>query len=332
MRKKYWQTIAENLFLWSVPLFISWVIAALIVARQMPPSVSAAKGITVSGLFIIIMMNSEWVVRLFFGNSQQELPAALEEAIETDHGMNLSNVMEALRDELVEYKAVFDANGNKLAEGSILSPSKCALPKGKWSQISGRAKINLHNHPSLSDGSFSPQDFHSLVACQFRQDIVITLHYTYIMDAFRSDLTTLNADKVKQYAETMYQKIQNNAVVYFSLSTGICENLVWRLCTIAVSRAVADRYGWKFHVEPAWFTRLRMRHPRISVVKCRKVALAGAALCFILMGAHMATSRPKTAAIARTTIDSAASCVIVDGQLKPINDGRVCTKHIEVAP
>lgn len=343
MRKKYWQNIAANLFLWSILLVIPVVI--LIIASLIPVYVNPGywydaaprllSATVILGGDITAMLISGGLA-LILGKEQHDLPEVLDEPIETDHGASLSTVMEALRNELVEYKAVFDSNGDKLAEGSILSPSSCKLTDEAWTKVCGQVKIDLHNHPNLSEGSFSPQDFRCLVACQSRQNIVVTFHYTYIMDASQSDLFMIDADEVKQYADTLYQEVEKNAIVRLSLTTGIFEHFIRRLCSVLVSHKVANRYGWKFRVEPAWFTRLRTRQFQINAAKLRKIALAGV-ICAILLGTHIDVSTSTsisntTTTVKHTNIGPIMPYEIVGIQVEITKEAQVNTRYVEDVP
>lgn len=56
-------------------------------------------------------------------------------AIRSDHGDTIGEVMEAIRHEQYEYRAIFNLREEKLAEGTFLSPETCNLVAEDWQDI-----------------------------------------------------------------------------------------------------------------------------------------------------------------------------------------------------
>lgn len=80
----------------------------------------------------------------------------LTEAIPSDHGSNLETVMEAIRNEPLEYRSIFDADGNKLAEGTLLSPTRCNVASAYWQEKSdAKYPFSIAEFKDFVDNTFN---------------------------------------------------------------------------------------------------------------------------------------------------------------------------------
>ncbi len=137
-----------------------------------------------------------WVLLLFSGVGMATfsvirivLPLILEDkpnarasacATRSNHGSELSEVMEAIRSERFEYLALFDKNGHKLAEGTMSSPNKCMVAEEDRIYIYD-ADTMLHNHP----GGLLPHsrnDIRFQLKYGIRQSIVVSRRQVYILE------------------------------------------------------------------------------------------------------------------------------------------------------
>lgn len=101
-------------------------------------------------------------------------------ATRSDHGSELSEVMEAIRGERFEYLALFDEDGYKLAEGTYSLPYTCTVTKEDAIYLYD-TDTGLHNHPSGSAGH-SENDIAFQLKYGIRRSIVVSLRQTYILE------------------------------------------------------------------------------------------------------------------------------------------------------
>ena len=114
-----------------------------------------------------------------------EIPMPLNTAIKSHHGDTLSEVMEAIRREPLEYIAVCDKNGVVIAEGTMLATDRCNLTPEGYSALKDvdGGCIMVHNHPGYSESPFSPDDVNKFVGTdKIAKTIVVTPHFTYTME------------------------------------------------------------------------------------------------------------------------------------------------------
>ncbi len=179
----------------------------------------------------------------------------LTEAIPSDHGSNLETVMEVIRNEPLEYRAIFDADGNKLAEGTLLSPTRCNVASADKPKIK-YAELDLHNHPGTDNQSFSGKDLKNLIVDSIHNERVVTKNYTY-------------------FVENPYWQEKSDAKYPFSIAefkdfvdnTFNLPRYVWYLwgksdtfakwCSIYLVYRIAHRFGLKFHIQDHRLERLK---------------------------------------------------------------------------
>lgn len=230
----------------------------------------------------------------------EPLPEPLDDAISSDHGNNLSMVMEALRYEPLEYRAIFNANGNKLAEGTLLSPAHCNVASVDSLKVK-YAELDLHNHPGTDNLAFSGRDLKNLIANSTHNKRVVTMDYTY-------------------FVENPYWRGESDAEYPFSIAefndfidkTFELPRFVWWLRDISDTFAkwhsihlvhrIAHRFGLKFCIQNhrLEYIKSHLWTRQIQGSITRYAAVFGIA---IMMLAPSTSSGYATSVIARNTQD-----------------------------
>ncbi len=199
------------------------------------------------------------------------------EPVASNHGSNIQEVMENIRNNELEYTACFDLEGRKLAEGTLLSPHECSITAEDWRNICYRGDeiIKVHNHPGCSNVAFSAQDFKAFLQKDFiRKTLVVTKDYNYTMEKVGDKYETLQ-DDAKSYAAKMYTQC-----IWPSAFSD-------RLWSIVVVRRTAKKFGLRFKVE------------RINQTPTRKIIPVGVMACVILMMFCFAKPQASASAVAR---------------------------------
>lgn len=201
--------------------------------------------------------------------SVEELPEPLDSkyAIRSFHGSTLSEVMEALRDERLEYVAACSLDGKVIAEGTMLSTEKCTLVHSDRCALPDDC-IFVHNHPSIYELAFSRKDLKNMWHSMYRTSVVVTTNFTYTLSwADPAKKSEIDADE-------FYGYIDQNFNVHTKASSSARRKDYNRQI-----QQFADRYGLIYTVEnvrhkrcQAWFVR---NQRRIGVaVSCAAVMLA----------------------------------------------------------
>lgn len=168
-------------------------------------------------------------------STDDELPT---EAVASDHGDDLATVMEAIRNEPLEYRALFDVNKRKLTEGTLNSPERCNVPVEEWKRVYNDIYIDLHNHPGFPQSSFSDNDYRAMIVARARYMIVVTKSFNYIMENPRyNHRGGPTAEEVGKYAQRLLER-HVFALLFFT-----------RRYSQYVSRRVAKKFGFIYHVE-----------------------------------------------------------------------------------
>lgn len=175
----------------------------------------------------------------------------LNEPIISNHGDNLAAVMEAIRHEHYEYVAIFDTDGHKLVEGTLLSPYQCDIPRAEWSHVRNLARMHLHNHPGFEQTAFSDNDYYNMILCKFQYAVVVTHWFTYTIEN-----PYWNRDDGPSAREVGLYAARLNTVGF--LGYGFFPR--WYSCI--VSYLVARKFGLKFHVEDVRVQKIKafLRH------------------------------------------------------------------------
>jgi len=236
----------------------------------------------------------------------EELPERLPEdegAIVTYHGNTLLEVMEALRDERLEYNVASDLDGRIIAEGTLLSPNECCLAKSDWGRLPDEY-ISLHNHPSLIEGAFSSDDIKNLMHDRRRvATIVVTTHFTY---------TLKWVDSTRKYE---IDDVEFCKYVDRTLNLGKCSSVAflvrWR--RNYQIRKIARRYGLVYTIKD-----LRCEKCQTWVLDNRRrvgVAIGCAALAFSLFCGPSKTTHdlPATVSIEELSRE-------INGHIAPPDD------------
>lgn len=221
------------------------------------------------------------------------------EAVASDHGDDLTTVMEAIRNEPLEYRAMFDINERKLTEGTLNSPERCNVPTKEWRKVYNDIHIDLHNHPGFPQTSFSDADYRSMIQTRARYMIVVTKSFNYIMENPRCNHKGgPTAEEVGNYAQRL-----------------LCEHIVALVlfpCRYSqyVSRRVAQKFGFIYHIEDlrrnALGRRSRITPRRIVAASLLTGAIAVTSL---MCGSTLATGvsgSNSDAAVCELTVDGNA--------------------------
>lgn len=97
----------------------------------------------------------------------------------SNHGDTVSEVVQNICEEPVEYLAVFTANGQKLAEITCYDQTRVRNSEGVLKLCSKSPEnIRIHNHPTR-DVPFSPADVHAAMITNARHAIVVTRESVY---------------------------------------------------------------------------------------------------------------------------------------------------------
>lgn len=106
--------------------------------------------------------------------------AQLAHPITSDHGNNLMEVIQNLRHEHFEYSAVFDLDGQKLDESTILCRTEVKWSETKKQRILAYPdqSICLHNHPH-TDTAFSVADVTNFMRYPSAYSLVVTPNFLY---------------------------------------------------------------------------------------------------------------------------------------------------------
>lgn len=187
------------------------------------------------------------------------------EPVASNHGSNTQEVMEAIRNENLEYLACFSLNGKKLAEGTYFSPIKCNITTEDWNDIccKGEEVMEVHNHPDCYNVAFSAQDLKSFLQKDFiRKTIVVTKDYNYILEKVGNGYEDLQ-DDAKAYVEKMDIKY-----TWLSLFSP-------RLWSVVVARKTAEKFGLQFRIE------------RINPSPVKRIIPVGIAACVAIAAFYL---------------------------------------------
>jgi len=196
---------------------------------------------------------------------------SLTEAIASNHGDNLATVMEAIRNEPLEYRALFDDNERKLTEGTLNSPERSNVPIEEWKRVYSDIYIDLHNHPGPSQSSFSCGDYRAMVESRARYMVVVTRSINYIMENpywNRSDGPS--EDEVGDYAQSLSEK-HVLALAFFT-----------RTYSRYISRCVAKKFGLKYHVERFYLRKFGNSMKQLCAAP-RRIAATGIMAGMVIM-------------------------------------------------
>lgn len=203
-------------------------------------------------------------------STDDELPT---EAVASDHGDDLATVMEAIRNEPLEYRALFDINERKLAEGTLNLPNRGNVPAREWRRVYSDIYIDLHNHPSLSQGSFSVNDFRAMVQSGARYMVVVTRSFNYVMEnTWYSRKDGPTQEEVGVYAQHLFNKHEL-----------LC-SLFTRAYTRFVSRRVAKKFSFIYRIEYVRLQRFGNSLKQAFTVPRRAIATGIMAGMVILTG------------------------------------------------
>lgn len=234
MKKEFEETI-DKFFNDIAPVI---VLLSCCLAAWLYPNVIVRITLVVLGIcYVSIMRNVKMCLRTVEAAKKQE---PRSEAITSNHGNFITEFMEQTRDEEYEHVAYFDLSGNKLAEGTLLSPYECCITQEDWHNICRRGDkiICVHNHPN-SNCAFSASDFSSFLRNDFtKMSIVVAKDYNFILEK-KWDWVCyeLSYDSAKTYVEKM-----RNRYGWLSIFSD-------HLCSVVVNYMTARKYELQFSIE-----------------------------------------------------------------------------------
>lgn len=140
--------------------------------------------------------------------------AQLARPITSNHGNSLVEVIQNLRHEQFEYTAVFDLDGQKLDESTILCRTEVKWSETKKQRILAYPdrSICLHNHPH-ADTAFSVADVTNFMRYPSAYSLVVTPNFLYSLRPaadvpMGSDEETLR--RIRDTCEAIEKQAYNN--------------------------------------------------------------------------------------------------------------------------
>ncbi len=232
MKKEFEETV-DKFFNDVAPVI---VLPSCCLAAWLYPDVIAKVALMAIGIvYVLTARDIKRYIRTVEAAKKQK-PRA--QAIRSNHGNFITEFMEQIRGEEYEYLAFFDLKGQKLAEGTLLSPYTCNITVEDWYRICYRSEgvIMVHNHPS-SNRSFSVNDFSVFFWKDFiKMSIVVTKDYNFILEKDWVGYETFH-DVAKSYAEKMLHRYKRLNIISDHFRS------------VVVSYMVARRYDLQFGVE-----------------------------------------------------------------------------------
>lgn len=187
------------------------------------------------------------------------LPEPLDKAIASNHGNDLAIIMEAIRNEPLEYLAYFDNDGNKITEGTCLSPCECNIPRRDIA-LRHAADTMVHNHPGLDQVSFSSNDIYRQLSDCIKTSVVVTHDFNYIMEnPYWNRDDSPDPQKVKEYMDELLSAYSK------------WKKLFWRRYVRHVSYCVARYFGLVYRIEDLRVQRLKTKLASIFTVPRRVI-------------------------------------------------------------
>lgn len=169
----------------------------------------------------------------------KKLLKPLDAPVDANHGDNLADFMENVRNEEFEYIAIFSRNG-KVAEKTLLSPIRCEITAEVFQEMKEIEATEVHNHPEPS--RFSPADIVGMLCRNSRRSIVVTAEYNYILENphWKADRKIGIRDVIKIYLH----------INFIYLSWGLISSLISSKLYSRVVPRVAKKYRLNYYEEP----------------------------------------------------------------------------------
>lgn len=107
---------------------------------------------------------------------------ASEEPDTADHGDTIAKVLHNIRNEPVEYLALFDADGKKVDETTLYNTSRVRPQDSACSAARQQGGyINIHNHPGSCSG-FSKEDIVAAITIRASKSIAVAQDLVYTLE------------------------------------------------------------------------------------------------------------------------------------------------------
>lgn len=126
----------------------------------------------------------------------------------TDHGLTIYSVTEAIRNEDVEFLAVFSETGLKLAEVTNFHENMVRVGQIIKSSTFSPGTTMVHNHPG-GNGAFSPNDISAFMYYQCSRAIVVTKDKTYEV-AFPRKYSKAEAKRVRKRLKQLIRQTKSD--------------------------------------------------------------------------------------------------------------------------
>lgn len=219
---------------------------------------ATAKTLLLTALLVICLLSVFAVIMLACGLAAgltilipNGVRASLDKLIlrrweESDHGQTIAEVIMRIRNQPVEYCAIFDDDGNKISEGTAFNRQKCYTPRTQeFEAMPNYSGVMIHNHPS-NDMAFSANDFAALIAGGFRKGIVVTRKLLYTLEIPEHVVEEVDYEDLRHDVEivlgTLYST-PNNTFMMWKWKPG--RVAAW----YGACQAIAYQYGMILTVE-----------------------------------------------------------------------------------
>lgn len=235
MRKRYRIYIFRQVLVMAV--LCVFLKVDTIVQNLSHDNTTVGRGLKVVVLVIVIVIL--WLIFYLanvIDNIVNKRPQPLENAVVSNHGEDILSVISGLRDETVEYLAIFNLFGmSKITEQTQFSSLSVKLNKELCPEVPAHS-ISVHCHPSVEESSFSDQDFYAAVSMKIRTDIVVTLHHIYVMHYNNDEI-------IPREIGNFSNKVINHRIYAFAYFFPALH----RWISIYKSHKVAKEFGLQFY-------------------------------------------------------------------------------------
>lgn len=187
---------------------------------------------------------------------------SLEKPIRADHGYALVEVLWRLRHEPVEYWAVFNGDGSKIEESTLLNPHTVSLSDERWSWLKttyDAYRAEVHNHPRSTE-AFSSSDVGSMICGHVHKSIVIAGRVVYTMVVPESAWSLSSDALVREYNDIFYGEHPESAKI-LGCEAKKCDTTTK---SIRICEYLAEKYDFQFTAEDYVMSHY-LRHYRVFI-------------------------------------------------------------------
>lgn len=197
-------------------------------------------------LMMLLLLFARDVIKSRLDRAKKDLPDVLQEPIDANHGDTLDEVILNLRDEKVEFLAIFYQCGAKVIEQTEFSPNSVYT---KLSDQEGM--MTIHNHPPLGIHPFSMPDLANIAYYNRYKSMVLDQRFLYVMTnhCYGLGMDETCADDINSFIKQLYAGRKCEKLWQFGQLSGLYRLYMnWR---------VAKEFGYEFRVKSLWLLQLR---------------------------------------------------------------------------